>query len=109
MNGVRRMGTGFFPAKEGVAMTDTDRYSGIEENESLGTVQMNGSSCGGSEKRIVGRRSIMEINRQTLSDFRYDFMKTMMPLEEKYDVMIMLEGITYEKDRIIEGYGYKHA
>ena len=41
----------------------------------------------------------MEINRQTLSDFRYDFMKAMMPLEEKYDVMIMLEGINYEKDR----------
>lgn len=40
----------------------------------------------------------MQINKETLKDFRDDFMETVKPLEEKYGVKIGMGGITYSND-----------
>jgi len=38
----------------------------------------------------------MEINRQTLEQFRRDFIETVKSLEDKYDVDVLIGHITYE-------------
>ena len=40
----------------------------------------------------------MKITRDTLAEFRKDFKEAMAPLEEKYDVTVLLNSITYTAD-----------
>ena len=40
----------------------------------------------------------MKISRESLREFREDFMAAMAPLEEKYDVTVMLGAISFNAD-----------
>ena len=41
----------------------------------------------------------MEINKENLIKFRKEFTEAMLPLQEKYGVVISLGGIAYEAER----------